>query len=120
MGVIKYVLSMPYHMILNDVKEYIELRKKYKDVNGECERLYDGLSSDVNFGCVSFFEENNKVWFRDGKRVNYCENFFHKNCTMNECPCVKNHNLYWKLMDERKKLLTAKAEFWDAKFQNVR
>lgn len=117
---IKYVFNMPYQMIWDDIRQYVELRKKYKEINGKCEQLYKELSAGIDVGCVIFFEEKDKSWFKDGKRVNYCDKFFYKNCTVNECPSVKKHNLYWSLMEERKNLMTAKAEFWGAKFQNVR
>jgi len=115
-----YVFNMPCEKICADIKEYFNLRKKYNEVNYKCTQLHDMLGDGKTFGCMSFNTEEDKSWFTDNKRVSYCENFFHKNCDVAECACVGNHNLYWKLMDERKKLMTAKAEFWDAKFQNVR
>ena len=113
-----YVFNMPYHVIWSDVMEYINLVKDYKKVDAKCKKGYEELKHRGR--CVTFVPVALNGRFDKKKRVVYCENYFNKKCDVSECPNQSEHNRYWRLMDRRKDLMIKKAEFWDAKFQNVR
>ena len=120
-GFFSYVFNMPCEKICADISEYWKIRKEYSRVNAATKNMQNSLLADSQFSCANYIETGDYNIFGESKKqIHYCDNFFHKECAMSECSRVKEHNEYWKLMEKRKELMTAKAEFWNAKFQNVR
>ena len=120
-GFFSYVFNMPCEKIFADLGEYFRLRKEYSRVDAQTKKMQESLTVDNQFSCANYVETGRyNIFGESDRRIQYCENFFHKDCTQAECPRMKEHNEYWALMEKRKQLMTAKAEFWDAKFQNAR
>ncbi len=120
-GFFSYVFNMPCEKICADISEYWKIRKEYNRVNAETKNMQKSLLADGSFSCASYTETGDYNVFRGCKKqIRYCDNFFHKDCVQSECPRVKEHDEYWRLMERRKDLMNVKDGFWSAKFQNVR
>lgn len=118
MSFCSYVIKTPMSQIREDWNEFVSLVQRGRFLDKECnyvgKKLY--INKSEPYGCIVRVEPQVK----GGAQVKYCENFFKTSCDCLECPSVCKHNRYWRLMHERKEVITKKAEFWEKKFQNVK
>ena len=118
MSLYRYVIKTPFRKIMADMEEYRALVNRRGLLQKECAFRYKQVAKPVDNSevvCMSRERAANK----SGYNVNYCENFFKRECDK-ACSRCFHHDRYWFLYDELKSVVNRLDGFWDAKFQNVK
>lgn len=122
MSMYNYVIKTPFGQMMADWKEYRELCEKRDLLIKERDFRHRQVSKTFegsNVKCMVRETTGRKIGWVPEYNIHYCEKFFERQCDKN-CPRWFQHDRFWRMYDELKKVRNRLGTFWADKFQNVK